>query len=63
MHLIEQPPTEIVLLEQMAKAAHCCLIRHRFAAEIDADKIAHRRRIIERLLDRRVRQVEPLLRK
>jgi hypothetical protein len=35
MHLIEQPPTEIVLLEQMAKAAHCRLIRNRLAAQID----------------------------
>src|SRR5215469_17691768 len=45
----------------MAEAAHRRLVRHRLAAQIDADKTAHRRRIVERLLHRRVRQVEPLL--
>src|SRR6516162_3886696 len=45
----------------MAEATHRGLVRHPLAAEIDADKTAHRRRIIERLLYRRVRQIEPLL--
>src|SRR5215469_14742608 len=48
-----------VLLEQMAEAAHRRLVRHRLAAEIDADQIAHGPRIVERLFRRRVRQVEP----
>src|SRR6266436_2092869 len=61
LHLVERLPAQIVLLEQMAEAAHRRLIRHRFAAEIDADKIAHCPRIVERLFHRRVRQVEPLL--
>src|SRR5215470_7598606 len=46
-----------MLLEQMAEAAH------RLAPEIDPDEIAHYPRIVERFLDRRVRQVEPLLQK
>ena len=53
-----RPPIGV---ERMAEAAHCRLVGHRLAAEIDADKTAHRRRIVECLLHRRVRQVEPLL--
>jgi hypothetical protein len=45
----------------MAEAAHRGLVGHRLAAEIDAGKTPHRQRIVERLLHRRVRQVEPLL--
>jgi hypothetical protein len=52
-----------VRLEQVAEAAHRRLVRHRLAAEVDPDKAPHRRRIVERLLDRRVRQIEPLLQK
>src|SRR6516165_5573027 len=37
------------------------LIRHRLAAEVDASKTPHRLRIIKRLFDRRVRQIEPVL--
>src|SRR5262245_28373618 len=61
LHLFEQPPAQIMLLEQMAEAAHRRFVGHRLAAEIDPDKTPHRRRIVERLFDRRVRQVEPLL--
>src|SRR6516165_5296852 len=63
MYLIEKLPTQIVLFEQMAEATHRGLVRHRFATQIDADKTPHRQRIIERLLHRRVRQIEPLLQK
>src|SRR6478735_9394773 len=61
LHLVEQLLAQIVLLDQVTKAAHRRLVRHRLAAEIDPDKAAHRRRIVERLLDRRIRQIEPLL--
>jgi hypothetical protein len=61
LHLVEQLLAQIVLLEQMTKAAHRRLVGHRLAAEIDADEAAHRRRIVQRLLHRRVRQIEPLL--
>jgi hypothetical protein len=50
-----------VLLQQMPEAAHRGLVRRRLAAQVDADEAAHRRRIKERFLDRRVGQVEPLL--
>ena len=61
LDLVKQPLAQIVGFEQMAEATHRGLVRHPLAAEIDADKTAHRRRIIERLLYRRVRQIEPLL--
>ena len=63
MHLVEQRPAEIVLFEQVAKAAHCSLVGHRLTAKIDADETAHCQRIVKRLFHRRVRQVEPLLQK
>jgi hypothetical protein len=58
LHRVEQPSAEIVLLEQVAEAAHRRLVGHRLAAEVDADKTPHRQRIVKRLLHRRVRQVE-----
>src|SRR5271163_3662339 len=61
LHLVEQLPAQIVGLQQMAEAAHRRLVRHWLAAEINADEIAHRQRIVEDLFHRRVRQVEPLL--
>src|SRR5215471_2451484 len=63
LHLIKQLPAEIVLFEQMAEAAHRRLIRHRLAAEVDANKTPHRPRIVKRFFHRRVRQIEPLLQK
>src|SRR5262249_55169201 len=63
LHLVEQPPAQIVRLEQMAEAAHRGFVGDRLAPEIDPDEIAHYPRIVERFLDRRVRQVEPLLQK
>ena len=59
--LFKQSPAQIVLLKQMAETAHRRLVGYRFAAEIDPDEITHRHRIVERLLHRRVRQVEPVL--
>jgi hypothetical protein len=38
VHLVEQSVAQIVLLQQMAKAAHRRLIGHRLAAEVDANK-------------------------
>jgi hypothetical protein len=61
MHFLEDPAAQVVLLQQMPEAANRGLVRHRLAAQVDADEAAHRRRIIERFLDRRVGQVEPLL--
>src|SRR6476620_6741116 len=45
----------------MTEAAHRGRIRHWLAAEVNADKAAHRLRIVQCLLYRRVRQAEPLL--
>ena len=63
LHLGEQPPAQIVRLQQVAEAAHRRLVRNRLAAEVDADETPHRQRIVERFFHRRVRQVEPLLQK
>jgi hypothetical protein len=59
--LVEQPPAQIVFLEQVAEAAHRRLVRHRLAAKVDANKTPHRRRIVQRLFHRRIRQIEPVL--
>jgi hypothetical protein len=34
LHLVEQQPAQIVLLEQVAEAAHRRLVGHRLAAEV-----------------------------
>src|ERR1019366_3931827 len=47
----------------MAELAHRRLVRHRLIPQVNARKLAHHRRIVQRLLHRRVRQVEPLLQK
>ena len=54
LHLVEQPPTQIVLFEKVTEAAHRSLIRHWLAAQVDAYKPPHRRRIVKCLFDRRV---------
>ncbi len=61
VNLLEHPSAQIVLLEQMAETAHRRLVGHRLAAQVDADEAPHRKRVIQRLLDRRIRQVEPVL--
>src|ERR1700757_2881093 len=61
LHLVEQLLAQIVGFQQMAEAAHRRLVRHRLAAEINPDEIAHGQRIVEHLFHRRVRQGEPLL--
>jgi hypothetical protein len=61
LHFVEQLSAQIVLFKQMAEPAHRGLVGHRLAAEVDPDKTPHRLRIVERLLHRRVWQVEPLL--
>ena len=61
LHLLEQPPAQIMRLEQMTEAAHRSLTRHRLATEVDAIKMPHRLRIVERLFHCRVGQIEPVL--
>ena len=48
--LVEQPLAQIVRFEQVTEPAHCRLVGHRLAAEVDADKAAHRRSIVECIL-------------
>ena len=52
---------ELVALQQVAELADRRLVRRAFDPEIDADEAAHRHRVVQRFLHRRVRQVEPQL--
>ena len=45
--------SKLVLLQQVAELANRGLVRHRLTAEIDAGKLPHRSRVIQRLLHRR----------
>lgn len=47
-----------MLLEQVAEVENRCLVRHWLAAPIDARKAPQHERLIQRVLDRRVRQRE-----
>jgi hypothetical protein len=47
-HPLEQPLPQLVLLQQMAKLAHRGLIRHRLPPQIDAHKLPHPHRIVQR---------------
>jgi hypothetical protein len=42
MHPLKYLPSEIVFLQQVTELTHRGLIRHRFAAKVDADKLPHR---------------------
>src|SRR6185312_3908964 len=52
---------ELVLLEQMPKAQDRRLVRNRILGELDTGKAAHRLRVVQRVLHRRVREVDPVL--
>jgi hypothetical protein len=58
---LEQGRPQALLFQQMPKLADRRLIRHRLLAQVDADKGAHRRRVVQRLFHGRVGQVEPVL--
>src|SRR5271166_1271888 len=47
----------------MTELAHRGLVRHWLPPQIDAHKLPHHHRVVERLFQPRVRQVEPLLQK
>ena len=61
MDLLEQTAAEIMRFEQMPEAADRRLVRRRLAAKIDPGEITHRRRVIKRLLDAGIGEIEPLL--
>jgi len=50
-----------VFLEQMAKAHHRRLVRHWLATQVDTHERAHRQRVVQRFLDRRIGEAEPQL--
>jgi hypothetical protein len=58
-HLAAQP----MAVQQMAKLAHGGLIRSWLHAQVDAHKTPHRHRVVQRILDGGVGQIEPLLEK
>ena len=53
----------MVPFQQVTEVQDRRLVRHRLAAKVNANKAAHRNRLIQRLLRRRIRQIEPLLQK
>src|ERR1035437_3999630 len=63
VHCLQYRATEVVLFQKMTKLADRRLVRHRLVAKIDLRELAHQRRVVQCLFDRRVREVEPLLQK
>src|SRR5437773_9983648 len=57
----KQLPAQIMALEQMTKAQDRGLVGRRLAPQINAHKLPHRQRVVQRFLRRRIRKVEPLL--
>ena len=55
--------SQVVLFQQVPELAHRGLVRHRLRSQINPHKLAQRRRVVQRLFHRRVRQIEPLLQK
>jgi len=53
--------SQLMLLQKMPEFAHRGFIRRRLATQINANGLAHRERVIQRLCRRRIRQIEPLL--
>jgi hypothetical protein len=63
VHRRQQRLAQFVPLEQVSKLAASRLIRRSLLAQIDAGEAAHRHRVVQRFLQRRIRQVEPQLQK
>jgi hypothetical protein len=61
VHRRQQHLAELVPFQQVSKLAHRGLIRRPFDPQINADETAHRDRVVQRFLNRRIRQVEPQL--
>lgn len=59
----EHLAAQVIAFQQVAELTDGGLVGHRFAAEIDADELAHGGGIIQCLLGARVGQIEPLLKK
>ncbi len=61
VHTHQQLLSQFVFLQQMAKFAYRGLIRRSFHSQVNADEVTHGHRVVQRFLDRRIRQVEPQL--
>ena len=61
VHGRQQHLAQLVPFQQVRELAHRGLVRRAFNAQIDASETAHRHRVVQGLLNRRVRQVEPEL--
>jgi len=61
VHCSEDPFSEFVLLEQMSKLAYSRFIGSALTTQVDANKAPHRDAVVQRFLDRRIAQIEPLL--
>lgn len=60
-NFLEYALAQIMGFEQVAELADGGLVRGTFPSQVDAHEVAHRQRVVERFLDRRVGQVEPVL--
>ncbi len=60
-HLGEQGLAQLVSLQQATKLQQRGRVRHPLAAQVDADKATQRRAVQQRLLARRIGQIEPVL--
>ncbi len=56
----KEPRSQLMTLQQMAELADGGLVRHGLPPEVDPDEAAHGSGIVERFLDRRVREIEPV---
>jgi hypothetical protein len=60
-HGLEDAPPKLVALQQMAELADRGLVGHRLMAQVDAGELANRHRLVQRLLNGRITEVEPVL--
>ena len=61
--LFKQPPAQTMLLQQMPELAHRGLIGHGLSPQINAHEGAHRHRLVQRFLHRRIREIERVRKK
>lgn len=61
--LLEQLLAQVMGFQQVTELADGGLVRGAFPTQVDADEVAHRQRVVEGFLDRRVGEVEPVLEK
>ena len=57
----KEPLSQMMTLQQMTELADGGLVRRGLPPEVDSDETAQDPGIVERFLDRRVREIEPVL--